>query len=98
MDDASKPQANFIAGEWVQSTTLLGNIDPSTGEVFAEVSLASIVDVDLAVLSPLRHWLMGGGISLPPPKRRPDPTFRREAARSHVFLRHCHLPFREIWE
>ena len=44
------PQPNFIAGEWVQSTTLLDNVDPATGVVFAKVSLASIADVDLAVI------------------------------------------------
>ena len=46
MDGANKPQANFIAGQWVTSKKVLDNIDPATGAVFAQVCLASVADVD----------------------------------------------------
>ena len=33
MDDANKPQTNFIAGQRVTSKKVLDNIDPATGAV-----------------------------------------------------------------
>ena len=47
----NNPQANFIAGEWVRSDHLIDNIDPATGEAFAQVCLASVADVDVAVIA-----------------------------------------------
>ena len=42
-------QANFIAGKWVRSDQLIDNIDPATGETFAQVCLARVTDVEIAV-------------------------------------------------
>lgn len=36
------PQPNFIAGEWVQSTTLLDNVDPATGVGFPSLHCGTV--------------------------------------------------------
>ena len=64
-----KPQPNFIAGEWVQSTTLLDNVDPATGVGFAKVSLASIADVDLAVEAARKTHEERTLVDMPPAER-----------------------------
>ena len=69
MDDTSKPQANFIAGEWVQSTTVLDNIDPATGTVFAQVCLASSADVDHSVAAARKVHEARTLIDMAPPAR-----------------------------
>ena len=59
----------YIDGEWVRSKTAIGSFDPSTGEVWTEISAGDATHVDRAVNAAHRAMTTGPWAVMTPAAR-----------------------------